>query len=192
MEHSLGYNLGMLVGVLAGALVGVGIIALLFKLKVMDLTFDERQERARGQAYKYGFWTLLTCLLLYGFSDMVLGRWCDVITGVMLCVAVAMVVFASVCIVKDAYLGLKEKPRTVRTLLAELSAGQAGGRGMKNLRLKSARAALDMSQQQLADAVGVSRQTINAIEKGDYNPTIKLCIAICKTLDKTLDELFWE
>ena len=63
---------------------------------------------------------------------------------------------------------------------------------MKNLRLKSARAALDMSQQQLADAVGVSRQTINAIEKGDYNPTIKLCIAICKTLDKTLDELFWE
>ena len=63
---------------------------------------------------------------------------------------------------------------------------------MKNLRLKSARAALDMSQQQLADAVGVSRQTINAIEKGDYNPTIKLCLAICHTLNKTLDELFWE
>lgn len=63
---------------------------------------------------------------------------------------------------------------------------------MKNLRLKSARAAMDMSQQQLADAVGVSRQTINAIEKGDYNPTIKLCLAICKTLNKTLDELFWE
>ena len=63
---------------------------------------------------------------------------------------------------------------------------------MKNLRLKSARAALDMSQQQLADAVGFSRQTINAIEKVDYNPTIKLCVAICKTLHKTLDELFWE
>ena len=63
---------------------------------------------------------------------------------------------------------------------------------MKNLRLKSARAALDMSQQALADAVGVSRQTINAIEKGDYNPTIQLCIAICKTLNRTLDELFWE
>ena len=63
---------------------------------------------------------------------------------------------------------------------------------MKNLRLKSARAALDMSQQQLADAVGVSRQTINAIEKGDYNPTIKLCLAICKALGKTLDELCWE
>ncbi len=63
---------------------------------------------------------------------------------------------------------------------------------MKNLRLKSARAALDMSQQQLADAVGVSRQTINAIEKGDYNPTIKLCIAICKVVGRTLDDLFWE
>ena len=63
---------------------------------------------------------------------------------------------------------------------------------MKNLRLKSARAALDWSQQQLADAVGVSRQTINAIEKGEYNPTIRLCIAICRALGKTLDELFWE
>lgn len=62
----------------------------------------------------------------------------------------------------------------------------------KNLKLKSARALVDMSQQALAEAVGVSRQTINAIEKGDYNPTINLCIAICKALDKTLDELFWE
>ncbi|MBQ7265055.1 MAG: helix-turn-helix transcriptional regulator [Firmicutes bacterium] len=63
---------------------------------------------------------------------------------------------------------------------------------MKNLRLKAARTAKDMTQQQLADAVNVSRQTINAIEKGDYNPTIKLCIAICKALDKTLDEIFWQ
>ncbi len=62
---------------------------------------------------------------------------------------------------------------------------------MKNLRLKAARASLDFSQQELADRVGVSRQTISAIEKGDYNPTINLCIAICKTLGKTLDELFW-
>ncbi len=62
---------------------------------------------------------------------------------------------------------------------------------MKNLKLKAARAGKDLSQQQLADAVGVSRQTINAIEKGDYNPTIKLCIAICQALNKTLDELFW-
>ncbi len=63
---------------------------------------------------------------------------------------------------------------------------------MKNLKLKSARAALDLSQQQLARRVGVSRQTINAIEKGDYNPTIRLCTAICKALGKTLDDLFWD
>ena len=63
---------------------------------------------------------------------------------------------------------------------------------MKNLKLKAARAAKDLSQEALAQIVGVSRQTVNAIEKGDYNPTIRLCIAICKALDKTLDELFWE
>ena len=63
---------------------------------------------------------------------------------------------------------------------------------MKNLRLKAARAAKDLSQEALAQLVGVTRQTINAIEKGDYNPTIRLCLAICHALDKTLDELFWE
>ena len=63
---------------------------------------------------------------------------------------------------------------------------------MKNLRLKAARAAKDLSQQALAEKVGVTRQTINGIEKGDYNPTIKLCLSICRTLDKTLDDLFWE
>ncbi len=62
---------------------------------------------------------------------------------------------------------------------------------MKNLRLKSARAEKDLSQQQLADLVGVSRQTISAIEKGNYNPTVNLCIAICQALDKTLNDLFW-
>lgn len=62
----------------------------------------------------------------------------------------------------------------------------------KNLKIKAARAARDMTQKDLAEAVGVTRQTMNAIEKGDYNPTIKLCIAICKVLGKTLDELFWE
>ncbi len=63
---------------------------------------------------------------------------------------------------------------------------------MKNLNLKAARAAKDMSQDDLARACNVSRQTINAIEKGDYNPTIKLCRTICRVLGKTLDELFWE
>lgn len=63
---------------------------------------------------------------------------------------------------------------------------------MKNLRLKSARALKDLSQEDLAKAVNVSRQTINAIEKGDYNPTINLCVAICKVLGVTLNDLFWE
>ena len=63
---------------------------------------------------------------------------------------------------------------------------------MKNLRMKAARAGMDLSQQDLAERVGVSRQTINAIEKGDYNPTINLCRSICKELGRTLDELFWE
>ena len=58
--------------------------------------------------------------------------------------------------------------------------------------MKAARAEKDLSQKELADEVGVTRQTISAIEKGDYNPTINLCIAICKVLDKTLDELFWQ
>ena len=62
----------------------------------------------------------------------------------------------------------------------------------KNLKMKAARAEKDMTQGALAEAVGVSRQTINAIEKGEYNPTIQLCRSICRVLDKTLDELYWE
>ena len=62
----------------------------------------------------------------------------------------------------------------------------------KNLSVKVARVQKNMTQKDLAAAVGVSRQTINAIEQGEYNPTIKLCRAICRVLEKTLDELFWE
>lgn len=62
----------------------------------------------------------------------------------------------------------------------------------KNIAIKVARAEKDMTQKVLAEAVGVSRQTINAIEKGEYNPTIKLCRKICRVLDKHLDDLFWE
>ncbi len=57
--------------------------------------------------------------------------------------------------------------------------------------MKAARAGKDLSQQELADKVEVSRQTISSIEKGDYNPTINLCIKICQVLDKKLDDLFW-
>lgn len=62
---------------------------------------------------------------------------------------------------------------------------------MKNKRMKIARIEKDLSQEQLAELLGVTRQTIGLIEAGSYNPTLKLCVAICKALDKTLDELFW-
>lgn len=63
---------------------------------------------------------------------------------------------------------------------------------MKNIKLKLARVEKDLSQEQLAEMVGVTRQTIGMIESGNYNPTIKLCIAICKVLGKTLNDIFWE
>ena len=62
----------------------------------------------------------------------------------------------------------------------------------RNIPIKVARAKLDMTQKQLAEKVGISRQTMNAIEQGDYNPTIKLCRAICRVLGKSLDDLFGE
>lgn len=66
------------------------------------------------------------------------------------------------------------------------------GLQMTNSKLKLTRTASGLSQAELAKRVGVSRQTINMIENGDYNPTIGLCIRICQVLGKTLDELFWE
>lgn len=62
----------------------------------------------------------------------------------------------------------------------------------KNIAIKVARAEKDMTQKALAEAIGVSRQTMNAIEKGEYNPTIRLCREICRILDRSLDDLFWE
>ncbi|MED3552503.1 helix-turn-helix transcriptional regulator [Cytobacillus praedii] len=63
---------------------------------------------------------------------------------------------------------------------------------MKNIKLKVARVAKDLSQDDLAKIVGVSRQTIGLIEQGKYNPSLNLCVEICKALSKTLDDLFWE
>jgi putative transcriptional regulator len=63
---------------------------------------------------------------------------------------------------------------------------------MKNKRMKIARIECDMKQEDLAKAVAVTRQTIGMIESGNYNPSLNLCISICKALGKTLDELFWE
>ena len=58
--------------------------------------------------------------------------------------------------------------------------------------MRNARMGSGLSQQQLADAVGATRQTIGLIEAGSYNPSLKLCRAICRTLGKTLDDLFWD
>ena len=63
---------------------------------------------------------------------------------------------------------------------------------MKNMKLKIARMEKNLSQIQLAKMTGVTRQTIGMMEAGDFNPSLKLCIAICRALDKTLDQLFWE
>lgn len=63
---------------------------------------------------------------------------------------------------------------------------------MGNKRMKLARLEREMSQEELAAAVGVTRQTISMVESGNYNPTLKLCVAICRALGRTLDELFWE
>ena len=63
---------------------------------------------------------------------------------------------------------------------------------MKNIKLKMARVENDLTQEELADRINVTRQTISLIEAGNYNPSLNLCIAICKELGKTLDDLFWE
>lgn len=63
---------------------------------------------------------------------------------------------------------------------------------MKNLKMKFRRIELNISQTELAQRAGVTRQTIGLIESGEFNPSLKLCIAICKALDSTLNDLFWE
>lgn len=63
---------------------------------------------------------------------------------------------------------------------------------LRNLKLKFKRIEKNMSQTELAQAAGVTRQTIGLIEAGDFNPSIKLCVAICKALGVTLNDIFWE
>lgn len=115
------YRLGVALGLAAGIAVGILVIVLLFRKKILDCTFDERQERARGVAFKYGFFTLMFAIILYGVLDMALGRWCDAMAGASLCLCAGILVFAVTCIVKDAYLSLKEKPRHIMTLFAIIS-----------------------------------------------------------------------
>ena len=63
---------------------------------------------------------------------------------------------------------------------------------MKNLRMKAARVGCALSQEELAAKVGVTRQTIGMIEAGRFNPSLALCVAICRALGKTLNDLFWD
>lgn len=116
MEHTVGYGLGLMAGILVG--VGIVVLLLLLRLRVLDRTFDERQELARGRAYRYGFWTLAAALAAYGLSELALGRWCDALAGGMLCLAPALTVFAVACIRSDAYLSLRERPKQILTVLA--------------------------------------------------------------------------
>ena len=60
------------------------------------------------------------------------------------------------------------------------------------MKLKLARIEKNLTQQELADLVDATRQTIGLIEKGNYNPTLNLCIKVARALDRTLDPLFWE
>ncbi len=127
MDH---YHLGIFVGISVGLLAGLFAVALLFKKKVLDLHFDERQELARGKAFQYGFFTFIATVYAYGLSDVMFGRWCEVLTGVTFCVAASLCVFAVTCILKDAYLSLREKPRTVMTMFALLALINLGLGGM--------------------------------------------------------------
>lgn len=127
MEEGMEIAAGLMLGLAAGLLV----VALLFRKKVLDCTFDERQERARGVAFKYGFFTLLISVFVYGASELAFGRWCDALMGGCLCMAAGMSVFAVTCILKDAYLSLRERPRRIMTLFVILSAVNLGLGGIQ-------------------------------------------------------------
>ena len=109
-----------------GALVGMAVAgllaALLFRAKVLDMTFDERQQRARGQAYKCGFITMAVSLALYGASNLLLGTWCDALAGAVVCFCAGGTAFAAVCIRKGAYMGLREERRKVVPFLIAAAA----------------------------------------------------------------------
>ena len=109
-------NLEYAMGLVFGLAVGLGIVALLFKKKVLDMTFDERQELARGKAYRYGFQAMAVSIILYGILDETVGEWCDTLTGNFICLCIGLTVFAVTCILNDAYMSLKENPRKVMTL----------------------------------------------------------------------------
>ena len=80
--------------------------------------YDERQILARGRAFMWGFFTLMLCLMAYGFTDMLIEPWCDTLTGCIICICVSLLVFASICIRQDAFAGIgKNRKRNLTVLL---------------------------------------------------------------------------
>ena len=80
--------------------------------------YDERQVLARGRAFMWGFFTLMICLMVYGMLDMLIDRWCDTLTGCIICICVSLLVFASICIRQDAFAGIgKNRKRNLTVLL---------------------------------------------------------------------------
>ena len=120
------YRWGLLCGVVAGVLVSLLFVALMKHKKVIDCHFDERQELARGQAFKYAFFTLAALLLTYGTVDTIFDLPMDTLAGVFLCFCLSMAVFAVICIRKEAYLSLYEKPGKVMALFGGLAALNLG------------------------------------------------------------------
>ena len=119
------YRRGLLLGMAVGIAAGVVILMVLFKKKVLDMHFDERQERARGVAFKYGFFALAGSMLVLGGVDVAV-HWCDMMLGMCLCACIGVTVFAAIAIWKDAYLGLYEKPWKVLVLFAVLAVFNLG------------------------------------------------------------------
>ena len=116
-----GAQIALTLGLTAGVVIGLLIVVVLLRLKVLNMRFDERQERARGVAFQYAFYTLTVCVLLLGCVDLAY-HWCDTLTGGILSVCIACTVLAVTAIRHDAYLGLYERPRRVMTLFAVIAA----------------------------------------------------------------------
>ena len=123
---SMEYKIGLLFGVLAGVLVSLLFVALMKRKKVIDCHFDERQELARGQAFKYAFFVLAALGAVYGALDTIWALPMDTLTGIFACFCLAMVVFAVACIRKEAYLSLYEKPGKVMALFGGIAALNLG------------------------------------------------------------------
>ena len=117
---SMEYKIGLFCGLLTGVLVGVLAVALMKHKKVIDDHFDERQERARGQAFRSAFFTFAVTAMLYGALDSIVGVPCDTLAAIFICFCIAMAVFAGVCIRKEAYLSLYETPGKVMSLFGVL------------------------------------------------------------------------